>query len=288
MIYAHNDNTYWGKQVVMAAGRAGVECKLFSCIEEVPEGAFAFVRLDQQGPQREKSKDLVAQLNARGVKTLPTAEEAILYDDKYAQFLKLGHHMPRTVYEEKQQKAAVSLKTMSYPFVSKAKGGAGSANVRLITNEVQAKGEILKAFSSGVPISYNRKQRGYVLWQEFVAGNDCDYRVCVAGDDYFGLVRRNRKDVPFASGSGNFYPLTLATDREKAAFAKAVEVAGEMATKLMAFDIVFDEDDPVLLEVSSSWTPYAYIQAPCFDRNMKPTGRTGAHLFDLIAGAMTC
>jgi len=288
MIYAHNDKTYWGKQIVMAAGRAGVECKLFLGVEDVPQGAFAFVRLDQQGAQREQCKNLVAKLNEKGLVTLPTAEEAVLYDDKHAQYLKLGHHMPKTIYADSDQKVRYALKSMSYPFISKAKGGAGSANVRLITNEKQARGEIQKVFGGGLTTSYGRRQRNYILWQDFVADNDCDYRVCVVGQDYFGLVRRNRKDVPFASGSGDFYPLTLATDREKAAFKKTVEITGELNTKLMAYDFVFDEDEPVLLEVSSSWTPYAYIQAPCFDRNMQPTGRTGAHLCDLIVGAMTC
>lgn len=285
-IYAYDDIKFWGKQLVMAAGRAGIECVLFTKADRVPEGAVAFVRLDQQKEQRDICKAVVAALAKRKVITLPTTLEAELYDDKLTQTKLLGSHMPQTWQIHHPNEARALLERMALPFISKASVGAGSRNVRFVTNKYQAAREIEAAFGKGIPISYNRVQKGYLLWQQFVEGNDCDYRVCVVGNDYFGLVRHNRPDVPFASGSNNSYPLTLDNDRERAAFQKAVEVTRELGTKLMAYDVVFDGENPLLLEVSSAWTAHHHASSPCFNVNMERTGQTRGHLFDLILKAM--
>lgn len=270
----------------MAAGRAGVGCKLFNTADEVPAGERAFVRLDQQAEQRALSKGMVASLAARGVITLPTAEEAQWYDDKLAQLAVIGHHMPRTLLLKDTNTAVDSMRRMSLPFVSKAREGAASANVRLIRTAREAEEEIKLAFTAGISISGNRRQKGYLLWQDFVAGNECDYRVCVVGERYFGLVRQNRADLPFASGSGNFRPLTLSDERERVAFAKAVALTKELGTQLMAYDLVFDAHRPLVLEMSSSWKPYAYALCPAFDEAGKPTGEYGGEMFDWIVRAL--
>jgi glutathione synthase/RimK-type ligase-like ATP-grasp enzyme len=287
-IYAHDDKKFWGRQLQMAAGRAGVDCVLFSKPEQVPNDARAFVRLDQQAEQRSITKGLVGKLFRAGVTTLPTNSEADLYDDKIGQYKILSHHMPHTEIITDLAKAKAFAQEADYPFISKATSGASSKNVRLVSSQAEAVSEAQKAFGRGIPISYERRQTGYVFWQKFVDGNDCDYRVCVAGGEYFGLVRRNRSDAPFASGSGDNYPLTLKDDREREALRKAVEITAELGTQLMAYDFVFDGDRIYLLEVSSSWTPHAYALSPCFTGDGKPTGGSGGHLFDLIVRAMTC
>lgn len=287
-IYAHDDKKFWGRQLQMAAGRAGVDCVLFRKPEQVPSNARAFVRLDQQAEQRDMSKGLVKQLFGAGIKTLPTIAEAELYDDKIAQYELLAHHMPQTAILTSLEQARSFAHYARYPLISKATSGASSNNVRLLERQEEAFAEAKAAFGRGIPISYNQRQTDYVFWQQFIGGNDRDYRVCVVGDDYFGLVRRNRADAPFASGSGDNYPLTMNNDRERAALRKAAEITNELGTQLMAYDFVFDGDRIYLLEVSSSWTPHAYALCPCFSKDGSATGRSGGHLFDLIVGAMTC
>src|SRR5690606_12091998 len=93
---AYRDPKGWGVSFTRAARAKGVHCTLFNSPRVVPTG-LAFVRLDQQGGQREVSKRIVSSLHRMGVQTLPTAREAIWYDDKGAQLQVLRPWMPRTV-----------------------------------------------------------------------------------------------------------------------------------------------------------------------------------------------
>jgi hypothetical protein len=156
-----------------------------------------------------------------------------------------------------------------------------------VNNTEQARLEVDRVFSgAGVPSVYGRHQRGYVYWQDFIAGNARDYRVCVVGDFLYGLVRENRPGTPFASGSGQHVPLRIAGDssgRARAALELAKLVAAELETQWMAFDIVFDAvGRGYVLELSSAWTMDAYADCPCYHRsNLSPASRTGRDSFDI-------
>lgn len=279
---AYMDPKGWGKAFQKAAAARGLFCSLFTRSRMVPTG-YAFVRLDQQGPQREVSKRMVQELNRIGIRTLPTLREAHWYDDKAAQLEVLGEWMPHTVHITDQAKAEAWLRTEAkFPLVSKSIDGAAGQGVRLIPNLVSALDELERAFSrDGIRSVYDRRQQGYVYWQELVPGLDCDYRVCVVGGYVYGLQRFVRKGDFRASGSGNFRPLTLAADRERVAMEFGAHIAKEIGTDWMAFDIVFGNDGRLLvLEMSSAWTMSAYAAAPCFDRDtLAPTRRTGADSF---------
>lgn len=284
---AYRDPKGWGTEFAKAATERGHFCSLFSTARVTPHG-LAFVRLDQQGRQRETSKRIVADLNRAGVRTLPTAREAIWYDDKGAQMEALGRWMPHTVMFRDRKAATEYAATACYPIVSKSIDGAGSKGVRLLANKGAALAEIRSVFSPrGIPSVYHRRQAGYVYWQEFVAGNPRDYRVCVVGGYFYGLVRENAPGSFKASGSGVFRTLELADERELAAARLAVEIADALQTQWMAFDIVFDGDAPLVLEMSSAWTMSAYASARCFTRDgFERTGRTGAESFAIAVEVM--
>jgi len=168
--------------------------------------------------------------------------------------------------------------------VSKSIDGSASSGVRLLHDANEARLELRQAFSSaGIPTVYDRRQRGYVYWQDFVPGQTCDYRVCVVGAYVYGLVREVRPGDFRASGSGVFKPLDLTDERQRAAAALGVEIANALRTEWMAFDIVFAADGrPLVLEMSSAWTMKAYANSPCFTRSgLAVTSLTGAASFDI-------
>lgn len=281
---AYRDPKGWGQAFSAAAEKRGHFCSLFTRAKMVYNGR-AFVRLDQQGAQRDISRGIVLELNRRGIKTLPTAREALWYDDKAAQIEPLRKWLPRTVYFRDQRRAAAWLREHArFPFVSKSVDGAGSKGVRVINTLEEALEELGRAFTApGIPSVYDRRQLGYVYWQDLVPGNDCDYRVCVVGRYVYGLIRDVRPGTIFASGSGQFRPLTLETPRELAAARLGVEIADELRTQWLAFDIVFDRHDrPLVLELSSAWTMRAYESCPMFRRDtLERTTRTAAESFDV-------
>jgi glutathione synthase/RimK-type ligase-like ATP-grasp enzyme len=281
MIYAHDDVSKWGVHFALAAGRQGVQCKLFKDVSEVPAGATAFVRLNQVKEYREQGKKLIKQLNERGVITVPNAFEAELYDDKGAQLQVLQSWMPGTHYIQDLDEAIKIAAKLSYPLISKSKEGASSGAVRFLRTEHQAVMEAKQSFSGGFRTVYNRKQAGYVIWQEFMPDNDCDYRVIITHNKLFGLKRYVRKDLPFASGSGNNEPiLDLADPKARAAFALAIKISDSIQTKWMAYDFVFKDDKPYVLEMSSAWSAGPYQYCMMFDRNLEATDWRGGHMFD--------
>jgi glutathione synthase/RimK-type ligase-like ATP-grasp enzyme len=153
----------------------------------------------------------------------------------------------------------------------------------MVNNRVEAEREIEAVFAGGLILSYGNVQTDYLYWQEFVANNDCDYRIIICGKYIFGLIRKNREDKPFASGSGNFSFIEgLENGKERACAELAVEIADRIGSQWIAFDFVFKEDKPLVLEISGSWTTHAYACCPVFNKNdFSRTELNGGHMFDM-------
>lgn len=295
-LWAYDDPKSWGRLFNQAARSvSGQRCRLFIRADRPPPDARCFVRLDQQGKQRDISRDLCLALADRGAITLPTRQEAIWYDDKVAQLEVLRRWLPHTVVlrdavraRAVAQAASSGLGGLSYPFVSKAAQGAGSANVREITSAAGAEAEIAAAFEGrGLELSYGRRQRGYLYWQALVPDQRCDYRICVTGPYWYGLVRYVRPGTITASGSGNHEPILDATGRARAAAELALEISAVIGTEWMCYDFVFTPDGvPLVLEMSSAWTMKSYRTCPMFDAAMRPTSKTGADSFRIAVDVL--
>lgn len=185
----------------------------------------------------------------------------------------------------------------AWPKVFKLRCGAGSENVQLVRSRQQAEALCRRAFGVGFPASagylydapkrlrnirgwhefweklkraprslvetleHRRsapRQRGYVLFQEFMPGNNFDTRVNIIGKRAFGLVRRNRPNDFRASGSGDclFDP-----DRVDRRFVSiAFGVAEKLRTQSLSCDFLFDANrDPRISEISycfPEWSVY--------------------------------
>ncbi len=182
------------------------------------------------------------------------------------------------------------LKTAEFPLVFKLKGGAGASNVWLVKTFKEAKKVVKKAFASGfahsnlwsplwdnikkfikgktsfynvakfiglllLPRRYNvhlhQREKGYVLFQKFIKGCDCDYRVVVNGNNAYAMKRMVRKNDFRASGSGNII-------YEKEAIPEflvklAFETSAKLKAKAIAYDFVLDENGNAnIVEISYS------------------------------------
>jgi glutathione synthase/RimK-type ligase-like ATP-grasp enzyme len=187
------------------------------------------------------------------------------------------------------------IKSATFPKVFKLRGGGASRNVRLVESARNAEKLVRIAFGSGfsqsdriayikekwrqyvdlkkdfsvvvkafgrffIPNEFTRmyhKEKGYVLFQDFIPGNRFDIRVIVIDEKAFALKRMVRKNDFRASGSGMIV-------YEKDNFSdEIIRMSFQLAEKLQsqstAFDFVFDEKNrPLLVEISYGFLVEAY------------------------------
>ena len=187
------------------------------------------------------------------------------------------------------------LRSAEYPLVRKLRRGAGSYNVGLVHGYRQAARFCERAFGRGFPalpghfadaatrvrnvpdlatfwrkvkgrpramLEYHRRraslarEKGYVLFQEFIPDNEYDIRITVVGNRAWGFARGVRKNDFRASGSGDVrYDLAYVDP-------KCVEISFEVARRLgsqsTCFDFVRGADRrPWITEISYGFVPEA-------------------------------
>lgn len=231
-----------------------------------------------------------------GINIWPDLKSCLFYDDKLAQvyqFLSLKNHCKgvrlagtKVFYTYRDFKSWMS--TAELPAVVKLSTGAGSHNVKLLSSRFQAmlygiinftigrsrKGGfsilmdrlknrdligISRSIMSLMVPSYKGlrgRERGYVIVQEYLPGNDGDIRIVVIGQKAIAIKRRNRPHDFRASGSGlvSYDVLDLPTDLIKASF----DLSKLFSMKVVAFDFLRDERGFVLIESSYTISYDAY------------------------------
>jgi glutathione synthase/RimK-type ligase-like ATP-grasp enzyme len=186
----------------------------------------------------------------------------------------------------------------TFPKVFKLRCGAASYGVQLVKSRRQARAICKKAFgagfasSSGYLADYRTKlrktkslqellakikrmpaslrtiaagkkllpvQKGYVLFQEFLEGNEYDTRVTVIGTRAFGFIRHNRPGDFRASGSGSIEYDVRRIDLRCVQI--ALETAERIGSQSLAFDFLFDQDgEPRIAEISYCYLAEAVYQ----------------------------
>lgn len=208
-------------------------------------------------------------------------------------------YIPTYVFYDKSEALKWADDTI-WPKVFKLRGGAGAANVKLIKNKSEASRIISKAFGKGfssvnrtadfkdriktfirkkdfkslgiaikglgrlfVPTDFekrNGRESGYVYFQEFIEDNSYDIRVIVIGEKAFAIKRNVRENDFRASGSGKIdYDKDLIDIR-------CVQIAFETSKKLdaqcLAYDFVFSNGIPLIVEISYGFAMKAYDYCP--------------------------
>jgi glutathione synthase/RimK-type ligase-like ATP-grasp enzyme len=253
-------------------------------------------------------KELLFSLEQSGFNVFPNYNTAWHFNDKLGQkylFEALNiPHVPTHVFYNKNE-AENWIKSTNFPKVIKLRGGAGSANVKLIRNKQQALKSIKRAFRKGfkqydkfsnlqerwnkykigktnlidvikgiIRLGYEPEfsktigfERGYILLQDFIPNNDYDIRIIVIGDKAFAIKRLVRKNDFRASGSGNilYSKDNFDDDLIKLSFS----INEKLNSQSLAIDYVFDNGIPIVVECSYGFVKEAYDSCPGYwDKNL--------------------
>jgi glutathione synthase/RimK-type ligase-like ATP-grasp enzyme len=199
----------------------------------------------------------------------------------------------------KEEDALEWIEQARYPQVFKLRCGAGAVNVRLVKNKGDAAHWCGKMFSGGIPsysggffsdihakihktrdfkhfldkarravktfknISLSRRmlprQKGYVLFQEFMADNEFDTRVSVIGGRAFAFLRFNRPGDFRASGSGRIVYDPAKIDRR--CLRIALDTSRKINAQCMAYDFLYNAaKEPCICEIS-----YGFMAQAVYD-----------------------
>jgi hypothetical protein len=184
-----------------------------------------------------------------------------------------------------------------YPLVFKLKSSAASKDVVLVSNYRQAKKITNRIFGKGIYLgtipgnfklkfidfkwrNYLDKQlkilyriykgrdlnylwqieKNYVLFQKFLPNNSYDTRVTIIGNRAFGFRRFNRKDDFRSSGSGliSYDPNEI----DKGFIKMAFEISEKMGFQSMAYDFLWDNEQPAFCEISYTYQDLAIYNCP--------------------------
>jgi glutathione synthase/RimK-type ligase-like ATP-grasp enzyme len=255
-------------------------------------GDYVFMRVPQWSPDLETGKRLADRLRCiPDVVLIPEFETIDCYEDKIRQTQLYEPWMPLTYLltaTNRLDDAINAAGHLGFPFISKGSVASASVNVRLVKTLHEAVTEFKEAMSGdGLPMRAGGKdlrQKGYLLWQRFLKGNDYDYRACINGRLCMLLRRYNRDDKPFASGSGKTEPITELTTETRVVLNTAFNFFRQHGMKWCGIDLVRDPStgEWKVLETTLGWSLRAYHECVYFTRQAKKSQYRGADWADLL------
>lgn len=250
------------------------------------------------------ARQLTYSLEQMGKKVFPDTNTCRFFDNKIGQkylFEALGvPHVPTYIFYDRQ-KAVDWVEKAEFPKVFKLSRGAGSANVRLVRSRREAKKLINIAFGKGFkPVaSYfsdisrrmkkkktienifkallrapktiltklkmnaqMNREKGYIYFQDFIPNNTFDIRIVTIGTKAVALKRLCHENDFRASGSGR-----LVYDKnqiDEKCIKIAFDVSRTSKFQTMAYDFVFIDENPLLIEISYGVTHRAYDECEGF------------------------
>jgi len=227
-----------------------------------------------------------------GLRVMPSLDTAWHFESKIAQHFLLeasGLPTPRTFVSFDPDEALAAASAWEGPAVVKESHGAASRGVRLVEGGAPLRRHVEKCFRNLLWASGSGRSsmpsrvlgsigsrwfwsmlggrlagRGElfepVLWQEYVEGNDRDLRVTVVGDRYAAAFwRRNRPGDFRASGSGM---IEHSEDFPASALELCARASSELRFDSMAYDVVFRDGAPLILEMSFGYLDSAVHDCP--------------------------
>ena len=248
------------------------------------------------------AKQLLYSLELSGKEVFPNYHTTWHFDDKVGQkylLESLGAPLvPSYVFYTKKD-AYNWVNNTTFPKVFKLRGGASSANVRLVHNKREAIKLIDKAFSKGfsqfdgwsafkdrlvkwkgkkesfwgvckgfarifISTEFARMhapEKGYAYFQDFIPNNQYDLRiVVVGGNKAFGIKRLVRQNDFRASGSGSL--IYEKSQLNENCVKIAFDIAKKIKSQSIAFDFIYDKNNkPLIVEISYGYAIKAYY--PC-------------------------
>lgn len=269
-LWCFDDAHDLGKQLLEAALLRGHDAHLFED-PRTPADGFVFMHMHHHPSVRMLHKRVMSILSMNPDLTLvPDYRASVLYDDKLEQARQLAKWMPRTRVFYTPGASRRFLDTHpALPFMSKALDGASSHNVRTVSTYDEARVEIKQSFSDlGIKCRYGQAQRGYLLWQDFIPGNQFDIRAIAVGRKRLLLRRNNRADRSILPSAGSVAPIKDLTDPDiLGALRTADSFFRAEGFNWAGVDLVKDQanDRWAVLETTVSWTLSGYAESAFMD-----------------------
>lgn len=274
------------------ADAAGIEAEVLDplapgAIDRIAEFDGFIWRYNFRLPWTDAAPRLIAALEtATGMPVWPARVLRDMFENKVAQAYMLDAldiPRPRSWVFWRERDALAALDDLPLPLVAKLSRGVKSDGVALIRTKDEARALFRQMFSFGTQsMDFLRSPRhrlfgrytpalralrsggvkgnleqGYVMLQEFLAGNDFDTRLVVQGDCVAGSRRLNRAGDFRASGSG------MSDFDAEAIHPGAVRLALDLAERLgvrsLVVDILQRDGAPVMGEFS--YTMAAHVVA---------------------------
>ena len=247
------------------------------------------------------AKQLMYSVAAMGLKIFPDFNTAWHFDDKVGQKYLLeaigAPLVPSYVFYTKKE-ALDWIANNHFPKVFKLRGGSSSANVSLAKTREQAAQLVHQAFGKGfkqfngwlnfkervrkfkkgqttffdvskgfVRIFHTTdfakvagREKGYVYFQDFISNNDSDIRVIVVDEKAFAIKRMVRENDFRASGGGTILYEKELFDIETIRI--ALDVTRKLNAQCLAFDFVYLDNKPLIVEISYGYANEAYDPVP--------------------------
>jgi glutathione synthase/RimK-type ligase-like ATP-grasp enzyme len=236
------------------------------------------------------AKQLLFSVQASGKKVFPNFNTCWHFDDKVGQkylFEAINAPLvPSYVFYSKAEAMQWAMKA-TFPKVFKLRGGAGSANVRLVRTKIQAMRLIKKAFGNGfrqhnpwsglkerwrmrkmgksniidileglgrlvIKTGFEKvvgKEKGYVYFQDFIEGCTFDIRVKVIVNKCWAFKRLIRENDFRASGSNRLVFSSEGIPQETIKI--ALDISKKLHLQCVAFDFILSEQNtPLITEMS--------------------------------------
>lgn len=286
-----------------------VDCFRNDIIQQLSDCDALMWHYNQNNPKASKfGKQLMYAVQATGKKVFPDFNTFWHFDDKVGQkylLESIGAPLVPTYVFYSKEDARNWADEASFPKVFKLRNGSGSENVKLVKSKREAFRLINKAFSRGFkqyspwnslkerirkyrlkkttfvdvlkgvirfvyPTTYAKvtgREVGYIYFQDFVQGNDFDIRIIVIGDKAFGIKRLVRKNDFRASGSG--FLLYEKENIDNSTIRLAFEITEKLFAQCMAYDFVYIDGKPHILEISFGFSKEGYDPCPGYwDRDL--------------------
>lgn len=261
----------WYKDAIAAAQRAGYGyAQRITSADQVGDRTYdlGFIRPHATPSVLKRNQEVdFPVMRGACTKMVQDWDQVRTYEDKKRQMdmfcaADLGGDMPMTFHSTDLEQIVEILESSSrMTWVSKAKEGASSTNVRVLDKAAMIK-HAREVFSKGVKVHHcdskgtTSIQKGYMLLQEFIP-HTFTWRINRIGDAYAIFHRFNYKDRAVAQ-TGNVNPIiTAPPSHSNQMFLKALQfaeyVTARLGTRWVALDVLSWADKMYLLETSLAW-----------------------------------
>jgi len=278
-----------------------VDCYKSDIIQQLADCNALMWHFNHQSPKDVLfAKQLLYSVSKSCKKVFPDFDTVWHFDDKVGQKYLLeaigAPLVPSYVFYTKQE-ALDWVNRIVFPKVFKLRGGAGSANVRLVRTKSDAIKLIHQAFGRGFSpyeswsnlkerirkfrngktslfdvfkgvirlihttdfAKVHGREKGYVYFQNFIPDNNFDIRVIVIDGKAFAIKRMVRENDFRASGSGfiKYEKENFDVETIRLSF----EIANKLKSQCLALDYIYIDNRPLIVEISYGYVKEVYY--PC-------------------------